>query len=564
MRYSLRRGGSAASRSVLAAVCAAATTTAITAVPVRAQTSAAMPSNLVTLDVREARLENAVQLLTSQTGINNVVFVNVPGKTFGVVTVKMEDQPFEKALRAMATSAMAKVTLEDGIYYLSPRGADDEAKPVTSVPPAQPVVVETPKKRKAQWVQIPLQYMIPSTFKKLCDFGSLFEADPSLPNFDDIIYRKPIMGPTPQSQVQQAPGPNSINNPAAQQLQQPGGAGLTAGRDGGDAFAAGQRGGFGPGGFGGGAGGGQGGFGGGQGGGRGGGGQGAGGQNGGFLPDGVDRVIAYDAGNTLLVQGDPEGIEELRALIRYLDVAPKQVIIKAEFVQLSVDDADQFGIDWQFKFANNIGTNIPSQGGTTPTFTMAYASGAAVANLRASLIRNTTNLLQSPIITTTNNTPATIAFAESTPTFITTQTVTNVGITQTTSSVNIVATNGLTVVPHINGDNSISLGLQPQLQRNSVVLSPDGTNAGVDTVTQALSTYRRIANGETMVLGGFITRQEQRQESKVPILADLPIIGSLFTQKTRTVTGQEVLVFVTPTIIEDHSSNATSIGGPTP
>jgi type II secretory pathway component GspD/PulD (secretin) len=61
-----------------------------------------------------------------------------------------------------------------------------------------------------------------------------------------------------------------------------------------------------------------------------------------------------------------------------------------------------------------------------------------------------------------------------------------------------------------------------------------------------------------MVLGGFITNREDKNETRVPLLSDLPIIGNLFTQKSKSSNGQEILVFITPTILEDPG---TSGGG---
>jgi type II secretory pathway component GspD/PulD (secretin) len=64
-----------------------------------------------------------------------------------------------------------------------------------------------------------------------------------------------------------------------------------------------------------------------------------------------------------------------------------------------------------------------------------------------------------------------------------------------------------------------------------------------------------------MVLGGFITKQEDREERRVPLLSDLPIIGNLFIQRSRRVVGSEVLIFVTATIIEDTPSRG-GLGAP--
>jgi type II secretory pathway component GspD/PulD (secretin) len=67
-----------------------------------------------------------------------------------------------------------------------------------------------------------------------------------------------------------------------------------------------------------------------------------------------------------------------------------------------------------------------------------------------------------------------------------------------------------------------------------------------------------------MVLGGFITKQENRARNDVPFLRDLPIIGNLFRSYDRTVSSQEVLIFLTPQIIEDRAQGVIGTGGGAP
>jgi general secretion pathway protein D len=543
----------------------------------QAQDSAAsgVSNNLVSLDVRDARLEDVVTILTQRTGINNIILQKSAGRNFELVTLKLVDQPTDRVLRMVAQAAGASLVQEDGIYVLKPRGGSEGDSTPANPPPAPavlptaplvPVVSqEAPRARSPrQSVKITLQYLKPSEFKNLVnnpDFLHLIDAE--MPRFDDgvkISPGTPVPTPIPI-------GPDAVN-PAA------GSGGFSAGRDNATGFTAGQRGG-GRGGFPGGGGGPGGGFGGFQGGGGGGfqGGQGGapggvggaqGGQGGAgtLLPEGIDNIIAYDADNSLIVRGDPEGIEELRTIIRFLDVAPRQVLIKAEFVDVQINDLDDFGIQWQLQPAGNLSATTTALG-TAGSITLAYASGSAVANLRATLNRRTTNVLQAPIITTTNNRAAFVVVSESVPIFSTIQQVTN-NVVNNVEQVNFIqVSNGLQVTPHINGDNSISLAVAPQLQTFSPIQSPRGQIVP-QVATRALTTYRRIANGDTMVLGGFITKQDDRQLNRVPILSDLPIIGSLFRSRRRSVIGSEVLVFLTPTIIEDRSTGVTGTGGVAP
>jgi type II secretory pathway component GspD/PulD (secretin) len=127
------------------------------------------------------------------------------------------------------------------------------------------------------------------------------------------------------------------------------------------------------------------------------------------------------------------------------------VLIKAEFVDVQINDLDDFGIQWQLQPAGNLSATTTALG-TAGSITLAYASGSAVANLRATLNRRTTNVLQAPIITTTNNRAAFVVVSESVPIFSTIQQVTN-NVVNNVEQVNFIqVSNGLQVTPHINGD----------------------------------------------------------------------------------------------------------------
>ncbi len=554
-RRPLMRGATVAV-SAVAAICFA--------LPALAQDNPSATATLVSLDVRDAQLKDAVHALTARSGFNNVVIRDdrTGGKGFSLVNVKLDEKPFFVALKAIASSAGAVVTQEDGIYYLSVVNA--EASPIVAT--AQPATAQpaqeaaAPRRlRNREHVRIALNYIKPSEVK-----GVLLNPD-FLATTDLLDQERRAAAGDVKIITPTGPTFNILPTPGTM-----GASGAAAGRDSDDAYSAGQRGGGGGRGFGGGQGGG---FGAGQGGGgfgggaQGGGGQAGGAQGGALGIEGIDNIISNEADNTLIVQGDAAGIEELRSLIRLLDVPPKQVLIKAEFVQVSIADADSFGITWNLTPANNINATTQALGNAN-SIQLAYASGNAVANLRATATRSTTNIIQSPIITTVNNRPASVTISDNVPFFTTQQVITGTGLISNQTQVLFAqARNGLDVTPHINGDNSISVNLQPILQTISFVTGPNGEQLP-RTATQSLVTSRRIQNGETMVLGGFITKQEDRNTNKVPLLGDLPIIGSLFRSRDRTQRGTEILVFITMTIIEDRAQGVIGTGGssapPTP
>ncbi|MBC8102639.1 MAG: hypothetical protein H7Z41_08640 [Cytophagales bacterium] len=525
-----------------------------------------LSKTLVTMDLRDADLKQAVSMLTSKSQNINIVIQSVSGKTFERVNVKLSEVPLDRALRTVAASAGAILTEDEGIFYLRHRG-ENEAFPSpkaastgeTAVVPEAMLAPPSPR----QFVSIRLTYIMPSDVKRVLsnpDALAMLEADTAMQQI-----RSPSVTPLMPEQINDNNllnsttrfKPNTGNTSTI--LNAPTGAGTTgtaAGQNDPSFSAAGQRGV--QGGFQGGGGGfQQGGAGGFQ----------QGGQQGGqnqrsLTPAGVDNIISNDADNTLIVQGDAAGIEELRQIVRLLDVAPKQVSIKAEFVRVDLSDADSFGINWRFQPSANtdVATAIFGSGNSVSAV---YASGNAVANLRATLTRSTTNILQAPIISTSNNRPASVQVQDFIPIQQTIQNITPQGqvITNVVTQF-ITVSNQLFVTPHINGDNSVSLFVAPQIQTSGASSIPNQPRI----TSQGLSTYRRIANGETMVLGGFITKQENRSRNDVPFLRDLPIVGNLFRSYDRTVNSQEVLIFLTPTIIEDRAQGVigTSGGSPAP
>ncbi|MGC4045148.1 MAG: hypothetical protein QM758_15260 [Armatimonas sp.] len=425
MRNRMRGGGAIAFLALSAPVW-------MTASPAMAQEQ--NDSSLITLDLRDARLQAVITGITAQAGIKNIV---VEQGEYKLVTANLDRVPVRKALQIVASLGGAVVKDEDGIFYIRPKGSEpqpvpDKVKPTPDPKVEEPVVVVPPKKKgPSQYYSLPLKFYPASDLKRLLDTNGAFEPLAKRLAADllnDAMTPKVIMGGGVNADLLTRAAAAGALGPQAQgheTLPTTGAEG--AGQRGGFGGGGGGRGGFGGGGnagFGG-PGGGFGGAGGGNQGGAGGQGQ---GQPGALRPDGIDNIIANDADNTLIIQSsDADAVQQLRQLIKLLDKAPQEVIVKAEFVTVDINDTDSFGVDWQFAPANNLDVYIPPSGAGNPTVYMAYGSGNAVANMRAALTKSTNNILQAPIISTANNTPGSIVVSDVTTTFITSQIVTQFG-----------------------------------------------------------------------------------------------------------------------------------------
>ena len=109
----------------------------------------------------------------------------------------------------------------------------------------------------------------------------------------------------------------------------------------------------------------------------------------------------------------------------------------------------------------------------------------------------------------------------------------------------------LNVKPSITPDDRIIMTLE--INQDSVGdLVPSGNGGSVPTIdTTALTTQVLVGNGETVVLGGVFRTVDVEQESKVPVLGDIPYLGRLFSSTSITQEKTETLIFITPRILAD-------------
>lgn len=285
---------------------------------------------------------------------------------------------------------------------------------------------------------------------------------------------------------------------------------------------------------------------------------------GGLLPDGIDSgsIKAIDVDNSIIVRGTDDAIAELKNLIHMLDVPPKQVSIKAEFISINTTLVNTFGIDWNLDSLNHPFNTAFSPGGN---ITLGIATGNLTATLRAELNSGHAKVVNAPIVSTINNMKATIGIGQEIPIFLSNIVSNgNSGVVQGTSVSQRDITTGLTVMPRINGDDSITMYFAPQvMDAGKVYTGPDGQQVP-GTNTQFIETNRRVMNGETIVVGGFISRSDSDSSNQIPLLSRLPLIGGLFKTKNVNQDDTELLIFLTPTIIKESGGASVGVStGPT-
>ena len=265
------------------------------------------------------------------------------------------------------------------------------------------------------------------------------------------------------------------------------------------------------------------------------------------LPGDIQQIVSVDPQNVLLVAGgSDEDILRLQELIDVLDQPLRQVEIEAQFVELRTQDARTFGIDFATARGNFDAATTGFASAPVPgSFQIGFVRDNFTARLNALLADNRAKIINAPRVTAINNLTATLQSSESRA-LILTQVSQNIGGQQAQGQnlLFVTTTTGLTVTPTINGDDTITVLMQPQ------VSTQDLGGGALGTITQRqLETVANVRDGDTIALGGLKTISNSRQDYRVPLLGDIPLIGGLFRSKTVTENESELIIFLTARII---------------
>jgi len=524
----------------------------ITAPVTSAMAQQALSDVKIDITLKDADMLTATNMLFMRAGISFVV--EPSNEPYQKITLKLENVTPEEAVAYICKSAGAHFRRdENGVYVISHHEAAAVAPAATPV--KRPLLLKRIKvlRASAEDIYDMLKYDVAFSstrgFERLRKFQETVagSSHSNMPVLDARSVQGPYQtyGPAAQSSTSlPTEGSNDIALPGESSAQIGG-----RGGGGGGAFGGGQGGGLG-------GGGGQGGL----------GGQGNGGGatlrgGDGLVPDGID-FISYDpTDNSLVVRGDEDSINTLQTYITMFDVAPKQVQVKVEFITTTETLDKSFGTEFLYQRGTVItGTRPGSFVRSSDPIFLNYATGNVTARLRTSLTEGGGQIVAAPILRTLNNQPATVTQLITTTVFTNSTTVSNGTVITTSNPVQIQAPTTLSVAPRINDDNTITMWLTPSI--GSVVgtsRSPDGQEFP-NFSFQSLAVVARVRNNETVVLGGLNSKNEFSSNSKVPVLADLPIIGQFFKFRTVSKSNSELLVFVTPTIIDEDSTG--NPGGP--
>ncbi|MBU0607881.1 MAG: hypothetical protein KKI08_08325 [Armatimonadetes bacterium] len=565
-------------RSVILSLFAALVFTALMGSVVCADSPRGGEQQLINIDVKDAPVEQVLRMLAKAADVNIIVGQDVKGT---VEAVTLKDVTVDTALRMIARSLGFFWYKEDNVYFVStqpqagagtsgtaaggggqvatatPTPVGPATRPTTPValpapttpvmplaatPPPLPTTVAPPAtapsaEPKLVSTLIPLKYVDAAEMAVL--FGGVVSDGGATGNRFPNATRGSMRRNSGRS------GRYVQSDVFGLNFGMPGGAGgMNQDFGGGVAGGAGGRGGRG----------------GGQTGGQTGttgqrgstGGQGGSGALGTMLPGEMEPPIAFLPQNALLVQGSQEDIDRFREILDLLDKPSKQVEISTKFINVQTTDAQALGIDWAISNGSLEFFNQGFAPAEAVNNVVRFAHGRFSAQLNALLSSGRATVINEPHVITSNNQYAEIEFTTTIPYFSATVSYNQFGTREVDfTSDEVEVTNSLFVVPRINVDDSVTVYLEPLLEDNiGEVEGPNGERIPIVT-SQFVSTQVRVGDGETIVMGGLIRKNETSTLRETPLLARIPIIGPLFQAKRLTKDNSELLIFVTPRIIRD-------------
>jgi len=290
------------------------------------------------------------------------------------------------------------------------------------------------------------------------------------------------------------------------------------------------------------------------------------------------QSIVDDRTNSIIIKDTAEAIEEIETLIGGLDIPARQVDIKARIVETTRDFSRELGIQWGFNgvadathgnttglvFPNNFqiqGNNLPQSGipatgigGTPFAVNLPTQQASSGISLTMGSILDTFRLdvalsameeegrgkvISTPSVNASNNFQATIESGQRIPV----QT-----LVDNTASVTFINANlQLQVTPQITEEGTVMLDIVVDKSE------PDFSNVvvGIPTIFTRRATSRvLVRDGGTTVIGGIFQLSVNEASARVPFFHRIPLLGNLFKSNTRNQTNNELLIFITPRIIE--------------
>ncbi len=307
------------------------------------------------------------------------------------------------------------------------------------------------------------------------------------------------------------------------------------------------------------------------------------------------RIVADDVTNSLVVLATKKDYEDIKEVLRRLDIVPRQVLIEVLVAEVTLDDKLQFGVEYALTQDSRNGalgrivgasaSTSTTSGTTTTTATTSgtvggvasslFDVGAAMVSkssgftgilsdnrnfavaLNALASKGKVKVLSAPHLMTADNHEAHILVGTEVPIITTQQSA--VGV-QTNNNTNVLQNiqyrdtgTILTMLPQVNSEGLVNMQIHQEV--SAIAQLSVGAIGSPSFSSREAETTVVVQSGETIVIGGIIDETVNRARTGVPFLMDIPVIGRAFRVDSDSVNRTELILLVTPHVVRDRQES---------
>jgi len=282
-----------------------------------------------------------------------------------------------------------------------------------------------------------------------------------------------------------------------------------------------------------------------------------------LITPGVGQIIVDERSSKVIVYDLPQRLTRIKKLMQEFDEQSRQVLITGEIVEVTIDDKFQSGIAWDKIFNEADLHNLELVGNfpVSPALsTYGKVSVGTLARDKYSVVMNmlstygSTKVLTRPRIVVVNKEEAKILVGTR-EAYITSTQSQGQSTTLTSESVQFIDVGlKLAVVPTIGADGFITMKIKPEVSSvQSTLTTSAGTVVPIVATSQSESVVK-VKDGNMLIIAGLSREESDKNDSGLPGLSRLPILGHLFSTRGREKKKSELVIFITPTIITGASN----------
>lgn len=265
------------------------------------------------------------------------------------------------------------------------------------------------------------------------------------------------------------------------------------------------------------------------------------------------RIVASETTNTLLIHATQPEYERVLGMLHRLDVPPRQVLVEATIIEVSLNDELRYGVQYFFENGgdsigltqSNVNTDIRAE---VPGFTAILGGASPEVIISALEDVTTVSVVSSPNLMILNNESARLVVGEQVPISVqTAQDTTDIDVF--VSTVEFRDTGVIfEVTPRINSSGSVTLNINQEV---STVGETDASTGNPIIRQRTVNSSVAVDSGETIALGGLFETRNTNGSAGIPGVSKNPIFGGLFGRKSSTKGQTELLVLITPRIVNN-------------